>query len=331
MPKTHRPAHDAGYKRLFSRAGMIEALLCRFVPEPWTSKLDFSTLELIPTHWVSEKHHRRESDLVWRVRFGPRGTYFFVYILIEHQSTPYRFMVVRLLGYVTLFYDWIIQQRLLTPSRRLPPVLPLVLYNGRRRWRAPLELRELIEPVSGGLEAFLPSFRYLVLDEAHLPKEVLGPLDNPATAVFEVERSESLEQVRQVIAAVREMPLGAEGEAIRRDMAVWLRQVVLPARLPDEQLPEVDELEEVDEMLAERVKTWPKKWMAEGYRSGLREGEQKGRQEGLHEIVRLLFEEKFGALSPIDRQRLAEARQEQLTRWAQRLLSASSPTEVFQS
>ncbi|NJL29829.1 MAG: Rpn family recombination-promoting nuclease/putative transposase [Thermoanaerobaculia bacterium] len=263
--KAHRPTHDAGYKRLFSRAGMIEALLCRFIPEPWIAQLDFSTLELIPTHWVSEKHHRRESDLVWRVRFGPEGMDFIVYLLIEHQSTPFRYMVVRLLGYVMLFYDWILQQRLLTPSQRLPPVLPLVLYNGRRRWRAPLGLRELIEPVSGGLERFLPSFRYLVLDEAHLPKEVLGPLDNPATAVFEVERSENLEQIRKVIAAVKEMPLGAEGEAIRRDMAAWLRQVVLPARLPDEELPEVEELEEVDEMLAERVKTWPKKWMAEGY------------------------------------------------------------------
>jgi hypothetical protein len=323
MPKIHRPAHDAGYKQLFSRPAMIKALLCRFVPEPWVAKLDFTTLELMPTHWVSEKHQQRASDLVWRLRFGSDGVFFWVFILVEHQSTPFYYMAVRLLGYLALFYQWVIKQRLLTPSRLLPPVLPLVLYNGRRRWKAPQELRDLIEPVSGGLEKFLPSFRYLVLDEAHLPKEALGPLDNPATAVFEVERSEDLEAIRRVIAAVKEMPLGAEGEEIRKDIARWLRQVVVPARLPGEELPEVNELEEVDEMLAERVKTWPKKWMAEGF--------EKGKQEGLREIVRLQLEQKFGALSLGDHQRLAEAAQDQLTRWAQRLLSATSPTEVFQS
>ncbi|NJL29495.1 MAG: transposase [Thermoanaerobaculia bacterium] len=335
MVRAHRPRHDAGYKRLFSHAAMIEALLRRFVPAPWIAQLDFSTLELMPTHWVSEKHQQRESDLVWRLRFGPDGSFFFLYLLVEHQSTLFHHMAVRLLGYVSLFYQWVIQQKLLTPSRRLPPVLPLVLYNGRRRWKAPLDIRELIEPVSGGLEAFLPSFRYLVLDEAHLPKELLGPLDNPVTAVFEVERSEDLEAIRRVIAAIQQMPLGEQGEAIRQDIARWLREVVVPARLPGEELPEVNGLEEVDEMLAERVKTWPKKWMAEGYQmgrqEGRQEGEQKGRLDGLREIVRLQLEQKFGSLSASDRQRLAGAAQDQLTRWAQSLLSASSPTEVFQS
>ncbi|NJL28594.1 MAG: hypothetical protein HC897_12250 [Thermoanaerobaculia bacterium] len=84
-------------------------------------------------------------------------------------------------------------------------------------------------------------------------------------------------------------------------------------------------------MLAERVKTWPKKWMAEGYKSGLQEEGQEGRQEGLRESLGLLLERKFGRLSAAERRMVSEARQEQLTRWMERIFEASSPAEVFQS
>ncbi|NJL28588.1 MAG: hypothetical protein HC897_12215 [Thermoanaerobaculia bacterium] len=163
----------------------------------------------------------------------------------------------------------------------------------------------------------------MLIDEAHLTSEQLGPLDNPVTAVFQLEQSEEIEQIRRVIQAVGSMALGEEAEQIRRDMAAWLRQVVLPAKLEGEELPEVEDLEEVDAMLAERVKTWPKKWMAEGY--------QAGRQEGLRESLGLLLERKFGRLSAAERRMVPEARQEQLTRWMERILEASSPAEVFQS
>lgn len=105
--------------------------------------------------------------------------------------------------------------------------------------------------------------------------------------------------------------------------------MVVPARLPGEELPEMNVFEEVDEMLAERVKTWPKKWMAEGFekgkQEGRQEGEQKGRLDGLRDWA------CCSSVSSAGFHRLTEARQDQLTRWMERLLDASSPGEVFQS
>ena len=69
--------------------------------------------------------------MIWWVRWGQDWLY--VYLLLEFQSTVDRFMAVRILSYVGLLYQDLIRSGQLTASGQLPPVLPLVLYNGVRR------------------------------------------------------------------------------------------------------------------------------------------------------------------------------------------------------
>lgn len=56
-------------------------------------------------------------------------------------------MALRLLTYVGMLYQDLVRTKQLTGSGRLPPVLPIVLYNGVRAWTASQEIAELIEPV----------------------------------------------------------------------------------------------------------------------------------------------------------------------------------------
>ena len=165
-----------------------------------------------------------------------------------------------------------------------------------------------------------------MLDVGHLPREALEPLDNPVTAVFQLEQSLSLDDFRRVVRELVAL-LGQEEEfeAIRRDIASWLNRVILPARIPGQPIHEVRDLQEVDEMLAETVKTWPKQWMAEG----LEKGRQEGRREGRLEVLQLLIENRFGSLSTEHRKRLEAADSDQLSSWATRIMSASSADEVF--
>ncbi len=85
MAKKQTP-HDGSYRRLFSHAVMVEDLIRRYIAPPWISRLDFSTLETVPAHYVSDELEQRESDVVWRLRYGPSGDWFYLYILIEFQS-----------------------------------------------------------------------------------------------------------------------------------------------------------------------------------------------------------------------------------------------------
>ncbi len=71
-----------------------------------------------------------------------------------------------------------------TPAPRLPPVLPIVLYNGRPRWRAATDVADLIEPPPGRLARFTPHLSYLLLDEGAIDETAPLALKNLAAALF---------------------------------------------------------------------------------------------------------------------------------------------------
>jgi len=267
--------HDNGYKLLFSHASMVADTLRGFIKEDWVHEVDFETLERVEGSYVSEGLRKRESDMLWRVRWKDRFLY--VYILLEFQSTVDRFMAVRAMTYLGLLYQDLIRQKALTPSGKLPPVFLLVLYNGRRRWGAALDVADLIEPVPGGLEAYRPHLRYALLDEAQVPEMELESERNIAAALFRMEKSRDLDELRRQVGRVVAHPQLDEG--LRKSIHTWLTQVLLPARFPEHSVAEARSLEEVNTMLAERVMEWTQEWKKEG----LQEGRQQGRQEGLQQ------------------------------------------------
>ncbi|QDQ28867.1 Rpn family recombination-promoting nuclease/putative transposase [Chitinimonas arctica] len=138
--------HDAAYKSMFSIPRAVEDLLREFIDEEWVEKLDFSTLEQINGSFVTERWRRQMTDVVWKVRLADQELY--ICLLVEFQSTIDPTMALRVASYVLQLYLDLSKdpKRLpLTPSGKLPPVLPIVMYNGAPRWSAPLELDELIE------------------------------------------------------------------------------------------------------------------------------------------------------------------------------------------
>lgn len=143
--------HDHSYKLLFSHPDMVADLLRGFVREDWVKGLDYASLERVGDGYVSDDLRERVDAIVWRVRMGPDWLY--VYLLIEFQSSIDPFMAVRKLAYLGLLYQDITRTGGLTAERKLPPVLPVVLYNGKPRWTAAEEIADLIHAVPGGLTA----------------------------------------------------------------------------------------------------------------------------------------------------------------------------------
>jgi predicted transposase YdaD len=125
--------HDGGYRLLFSHPEMVADLLRAFIPEDWVRDIDLSTLEQAPGDYVTPGLSSRESDIVWRVRWG-EDNLLYVYLLFEFQSTVDPWMALRMTVYVGLLYQELLKRREIPRSGKLPPVLPLVLYNGNLLW-----------------------------------------------------------------------------------------------------------------------------------------------------------------------------------------------------
>ena len=165
--------HDRSYKLLFSHPEMVADLLRGFVREDWVQRLDFGSLEKVGGSYVADDLREREDDIIWRVRLQDQWLY--VYLLIEFQSTVDRYMAVRVLVYLGLLYQDLIRTGQTADGGRLPPVLPVVLYNGSPRWDAAQDVGDLIVPVPGGLERYRPQLRYLLLDEGRFTEGELAP------------------------------------------------------------------------------------------------------------------------------------------------------------
>jgi len=175
--------HDASYKLLFAHPRMVGDLLRGFIHEAWVREVDFTTLERVSGSYVSDDLRDREDDMVWRVRWG--ADWLYIYLLLEFQATVDRYMALRLMVYIGLLYQSLIQARQLPPTGKLPPVVPIVLYNGRRRWTAPRDVATLIEAIPGGLAHYRPRLRYALgiqdriakvlrveLSPRHVPDEI---------------------------------------------------------------------------------------------------------------------------------------------------------------
>ena len=336
-------AHDESYRLLFSHPRMIEDLLRGFVREPWVEELDFASLQRVSASYVSEHLEGREADMVWRVR-SSRQDWLYVYLLLEFQSTVDRFMALRLLVYVGLLYQDLLRRGDLTPSGRLPPVLPLLLYNGQARWTAAREVSELIEDVPGGLARYCPQLSYLLLDQGRVSREDLPAVENLAGALVRLEQCRWPQDAAQVVGALKRSLTGAGEEGLGRAFAAWVRGAVVPARHWQEILDGAD-LQEVHSMLEQTARNWWKEAEEKGWKHGLErgleEGREQGREQGLQQGLqqglrtgeaRLLLrqiEQRFGQPAPEQRARIEAADSEQLLRWGERVFAAGSLEEVL--
>lgn len=312
--------HDTGYKLLFSDPLMVRDLVRGFIDDPWLQELDFDTLERVNGQYVTEDMRQREDDVVWRVRSGEDWIY--LYLLIEFQSTDQRFMALRMLVYVGLLYQDLIKQKQLAPGGLLPPVLPIVLYNGESRWRSPTALSELLPKLPGFLSALQPQMRYVLIDEGAYSEHVLAGLShNVVAGIFRLDQPFSPDKVEAALEAVLQATDSEEFRVLRRLIAIWLRAVLKRNKKYPILLPELDDLKELRVMLSQRMEQWAEAYMATGRQEGLLKGEARvlGRQ----------LTRRFGELPAWVEQRLSEATEAQLAAWSESVLDAQSLAAVF--
>ena len=144
--------HDKRYKKLFSHPILLQELLEHFVDENFIKDLDFSTLERLDKSFITNQFAEKESDLIYKIAF--KDTQFYVFILIEFQSTVDKFMALRMLRYICEFYEFLAQKKI----KQLPAVFPILLYNGDAKWTAKLSLKDLI--IKHIPDQYIPDFEY---------------------------------------------------------------------------------------------------------------------------------------------------------------------------
>ena len=315
-------SHNAAWKLLFSYPDMVRDLLAGFVLPEWTEELDLATLEPGSASLVSDTLRERLQDRVWRVRHHDRRPDLMV--CLEFQSTVDRTMAVRVLDYTVLLYQELLRNRKLRQAARsksggkdrqsrrrcvkpefLPPVLPIVLYHGRKRWRAKEDLAGLCAPSGERLAPYQPSQRYFLLDVGHYT----GPLPqgrNLMAALIRLAHCPDTQAVAEVLGPL-EKDLAPEQTGLLGAFLVWYQQARKRHRLPKVDLSILDDSNEGETMpnkvMRERVAQWADRQFAERAAPQMERIRMEGRAEGQAEVMRRQVAWKFG---PETAERLAE-------------------------
>jgi hypothetical protein len=295
----------------------------------------------VPGSYITEDFKQREDDIVWRVKVG--GEWIYLYLLIEFQSSVDKYMALRMMVYVGLLYQDLVKRGEMLADGRLPPILPIVLYNGSQRWTAATDIADLIPAVPGLVSEFKPNLKYLLIDENAYSTHELSSLRNLVAAVFQFEQAQSPASIEDIINLLIEWL--ADRPDLKRMFALWIRATLMRKQNYSILLPQIDDLQEIKVMLADRLEEWAHGYIAEGKQEGLQEGKQQGLQEGKQQglqegkqqglqqgemlALQRLLAKRFGVIPMETVALISQAPLEDIEKWFDCAIDAQQLSDVF--
>ena len=294
--KRARLPRDQAFKAILSHPRMIADAVRGYAARPvgpldprTVAALDFNTLEKLPTEWITPDFRRRLGDQVWRVRFrwapdwsDPGG---YLLILVEFQSRRAPDMALRMASYALHLYADLAIVRVVRPGGPRPPILPLLIHNGRGRWTASTTLDGLIArptPLAAtrDLAAFQLGHAHWLLD-FHRHREDDARADNAMSTMIRLESAAMPSDLVAPLLFLRRLP--------ERDLAggmlAWaLRRLDVDAKTAEE-MRAMASLDEFWSQLEETAKGWPEQFRAEGRAEGIERGMEQGIERGIEQGI----------------------------------------------
>jgi len=315
-----RADFDSGYKQLFAHPEMVRDLLRAFLPYDWAGQLDVSALERINASYVSRSGAPRHDDMVWRLRAGGESVY--VYLLLEFQSFSDRWMALRMQVYVGLLYQDLIKRHKLGRSGKLPPVLPIVLYGGRRPWTASSSLSALLLPAPEGLAWLQPEQQYLLVDHHRVP--AYPPVArNLVASLFSLRRCRSKQRCIDLVRALGAWLQAEHNQLLRESLSSWIARCLRHKLQPGEL-----KTKETAIMKDKEFDSWEECIIDEAMH-GREEGREEGRDEALRALLLSLLSKRAGDIPPAWEERIAASSLAELQGWVEDLFDGATPRDLF--
>jgi predicted transposase/invertase (TIGR01784 family) len=282
MTETIHNVHDKLIKTIFSNPRDAASFFESYLPEALAALIDWSTLILMPAHFIDESMKKSESDLLFHVTMKERKGSLFLYILFEHQSTPDKWMKFRLLKYMCRIWDESFKDN---PKQEcLIPVLPVVFYQGKNEWIFSQNFEDLFSDIACD-DSFIPKFQYLLIDQSDsTPDEMQGTVNARLVqmlmkAAFHGQMMSLYEELSELLTQ------------IPRTGGINYLKVFILYILETQDRQTVEELtkrirnKSIGEEMLSAAQTYWLEGKEEGKKEGKKEGKEEGKEEGKLETI----------------------------------------------
>ena len=158
--------HDSGFRDFFSERRVAQSFLRENLPASIAKQLDYRTLKISKDTFIDKQLIPSQSDLLYEIKY--KNLPLLLYLLFEHKSYQDWLVAFQLLKYMVRIWELYLKQH--EGAKKLPAILPLVIYHGKSEWRISKRFGDLMDiPVE--LEPHIPDFDYRLYDISHLPDE----------------------------------------------------------------------------------------------------------------------------------------------------------------
>ncbi len=215
------------------------------------------------------------------------------------------------------------------PKRKtLPPIVLIVVHNGRRGWKAATAFEELVkapEPARAALRPFIPHFRMRLVDLS--PGQASGLADQALTAMGEVvlwclSVAGDTDRFRKELGTLQ----GAlEAMLAQPNATDALVAIVRYLRVTQ---PTLDPFE-MTKLLKNSVGPEEKAMVVDVLDVFKVKGREEGRVEGQAKMLLALLKARFGAVPAEVKARILNAKEPALKRWSLRVLDAPNVDAVM--
>ena len=136
----------------------------------------------------------------------------------------------------------------------------------------------------GLVEHFKPRLKYLLIDENAYSDTELASLNNLVAAVFfRFEKADSPATIEGLISLLIDWL--ADRPDLWRMFSLWIRVTLMRKQNYGILLSQVDDLQEINVMLADRLEQWALAYIAEGELKGELKGTLKGEMLALQRLL----------------------------------------------
>lgn len=157
-------AHDQFFRTAMADKRVARDFLQSWLPKDIYQSVDLEKLEIQPRTYINDVRKESAVDVLFKTEIEGREAY--LYLLLEHQSTPDKLMPFRLLKYMCNIIDHHITTHGTKHDKIIPLIYPVVIYHGKRKYPFSTNLSDLIDAPQSLIERyFLKPFQLIDLGQ----------------------------------------------------------------------------------------------------------------------------------------------------------------------
>jgi len=203
--KTPRNTKDNIYKKVFGEPQIFTEFLNDFIPIDMLKGLKPEDIEDITPRYLPLFLDNKDSDTVKRINLDGDNEPLFVISIVEHESQVNYTSSYKMLLYIALVWHTYVKdndkkykqelkkhgstKRKLSTDKdfKLPPVLPVVFYDGGTQWTSSMNLIDRVH-MGDIFQKHIPKFEYELVDLSQYSQEDIIKYENALSLILLIDK-----------------------------------------------------------------------------------------------------------------------------------------------